>query len=452
LLLRLFSNKDLARLIFPLILEQFFALTLGFADIIMVASLGEAAVSGVSLVDQVSVLITNLFGALATGGAVVCAHYIGSRNHEMASRTAKQLIYSVTGTALIMTVLGLLFMARVISALFGQIEAGVWDSANTYFFYMLLSYPLVALYNAGAALFRAQGNSMVTMLTALLVNVINIGGNAVCIYVLKMGVEGVAIPTLLSRGLAAAILLFLLYRAKSYNGKPAVSIKGILRIKIDARIVKHILAIGVPNGIENSMFQIGKILVFSLMTTFGTSAIAANAAAGSLASFSTLGGGAIGMAMITVVGQCLGAKQPDEAVYFTKKLMGMIFVAMAVIGVPLLLAGHQLIALFRLTDETSALTWKMFLFHGIFALTVWPFSFQLPNALRAANDARFTMIVSFISMWTVRVGLSYVFAWYTDFGAMGIWYAMIIDWGVRSAAFIVRFARGKWRLHYQLDD
>jgi putative MATE family efflux protein len=450
--LRQFSNAGLVRLIWPLILEQFFAVTLGFADTLMVASLGEAAVSGVSLVDTVSVLITNLFGALATGGAVVCAHYIGSRSGDMASKTAKQLIYSVTSVAVLMTGLGLPFISPLITALFGQIEYAVWQSADTYFFYMLLSYPLVALYNAGAALFRAQGNSLITMLIALLVNVVNIGGNALCIYGLGMGVEGVAIPTLISRGLAAVILLGLLYRARPYHGNPAVNIRGLLKVRLDLRIIKHIMAIGVPTGIENSVFQTGKILVFTLMTAFGTRAIAANAAAGSLASFTTLPGAAIGMALLTVVGQCLGAKRPDEAVYFTKKLMLFAYAVIIVLDIPQFIFSRQIVGLYGLPPETAELARRMFVFHAIFAGIAWPLAFPFPSALRAANDARFTMIVSLISMWVIRVGMSYVFAWYTDFGPMGIWYAMVLDWVVRAAAFVARFKRGRWRLHYQIED
>jgi Na+-driven multidrug efflux pump len=292
---------------------------------------------------------------------------------------------------------------------------------------------------------------MITMLTALMVNVVNIGGNALCIYGLGMGVEGVAIPTLISRGLAAAILLTLLYRAKTYHGNPAVNIRGLLKARLDLRTIKHIMAIGVPTGIENSVFQIGKILVFSLMTAFGTSAIAANAAAGSLASFTTLPGSAIGMALLTVVGQCLGAKQPDEAVYFTKKLMFLAYAVILVLDIPQFILSRQIVGLYRLSPETAELARRMFVFHAIFAGISWPLSFPFANALRAANDARYTMVVSLITMWIVRVGMSYVFAWYTDFGPMGIWYAMVLDWFVRAAAFLLRFLRGKWRLHYQLE-
>jgi putative MATE family efflux protein len=432
------------------VVEQFFAVTLGFADIIMVASLGEAAVSGVSLVDTLSILITNIFAALATGGAVVCSHYIGSRSYDMASRAAKQLLYAITGIALILTILGLFFMAPLISALFGRIEEDVMWNSHVYFFYMLLSYPLIALYNAGAALFRAQGNSMVSMYIAFLVNVLNIGGNALCIYGLRMGVEGVAIPTLISRGAAAVVLLALLYRGKPYGGS-SLTIKGLSKFTIDMRIIKHILAIGIPNGIEGGMFQVGKILTFTLITTFGTSAIAANSAAGTITTFSVLPGSAMGLALLTVVGQCLGARRPGEAVYFTWKLMLLAHGGMLLIGIPLLIFSRPVTGLFKLLPGTSDLARHMFILHILFSLAVWPLSFTLPNALRAANDARFTMIVSLISMWTVRVGLSYVFVWYAGFGPMSIWYAMILDWFVRGAAFMLRFKGGRWRLHCQID-
>jgi putative MATE family efflux protein len=448
---RLFSNKDLVQLIVPMLIEQFLTFALGMVDIIMVASLGEEAVSGVSLVNTLSDLVMTLLAALSTGGAVVCAHYVGNRNAAAASSSAQQLIYTTVALSLIMTIPGLIFRTWIVGRVFGQINGIVMRHSNVYFFYMLLSYPFIALYNACAALFRAEGNSSVSMYASFLGNSINIGGNALCIYGLHMGVEGVAIPTLVSRVLAAVLLVMLLYRSGQKTGKTMLNIRGLFHIHLDFKIIKHILAIGVPNGIENSMFQIGKVLVLSIMTMFGTTAIAANAAAGTLASFNTLPGTAVGMALLTVVGQCLGAKRPDESVYFTKRLMLAAYVSMWIINIPLLLCGPQLVGLFHLSPETARLALHMYIFHGISACIIWPFAFPFANSLRAANDARFTMLVSLISMWAIRVGFCYLFAWYTDVGGMGIWYAMILDWCVRAVAFIIRFKQGRWRLHYALD-
>ncbi|AEE17575.1 MATE family efflux transporter [Treponema brennaborense] len=442
---RLFSNRDLWRLIWPLMIEQFLAITLGMADIIMVGSLGEAAVSGVSLVDNIQILIVNIFAALATGGAVVCAQYIGSRQDEMVSKTAKQLIYAVVLVAVVTMTVCLLTRRPLLSLIFGRIDADVMDNAQTYFMLMMFGLPSIALYNGCAALFRAQGNSRISMYIAALVNVINIGGNAFFIYGLHWGVAGVAVPTLAARTVAAGVLLFLLYRNKPYKGAPAINIKGILAVKPDFRIIKHILAIGIPNGLENSMFQVGKILVITLIATFGTGAIAANAAANTIASFEVLPAAAIGLAMLTVVGQCIGAGRLEEAKYFTRKLTGMGYAGMLILNVPLLFFARRIISVYGLSADTTDLAWKMLMCHGICGMLVWPLSFTLPNALRASNDAKFTMVVSLLSMWFIRVGLSYVFAWYTGLGALCSWVAMVIDWVARSGAFVVRFRRGKWQ-------
>lgn len=440
----LFSNRSLALLVAPLIVEQVLVITLGFADILMVASLGEEAVSAVSLGDSINMLITGLFGALATGGAVVCAHYFGAKNREMISITAKQLIYTTAGISLFMTAAGLVFQRPLLTLIFGAIDRAVMEDTSRYFFYSLLSYPFVALYSAASALFRAQGNAAVSMRFAFLVNVLNIGGNALCLFLLGWGVEGVAIPTLLSRCAAAAGLLALLYREKPYKEKPGISIKGILTVRLDLKTIKKILSIGVPNGIENSVFQIGKILVLTLMASFGTQAVAANATAAKLCELSCIPGIAMGYAMITVVGQALGSRSPGAAAYLNAKLLGISYAAIAAATLPLMLGSRAVIAFFGLSPAASELARVMFLLHGAAGMVIWPLSFVLPASLRAANDAGFTMIVSFATMWAVRVGLSYLFAYTTDLGALSVWFAMIIDWFVRSAFFAARWKHGAW--------
>ncbi|MCR5291098.1 MAG: MATE family efflux transporter [Treponema sp.] len=455
----LFSNKALLQLIWPLIIEQLLNITLGIADIVMVASLGEASVSGVSLVDAINLLLTQIFTALGTGGAVVAAQYIGRQDGKMAARTAKQLIYTVLFASFVVMTLGLLFHTPLLRFVFGQIEVDVMTASQRYFVITMLGLPGIALYSGCAALFRAQGNSRVSMLIAVLINILNIGGNALFIYGLHWGVEGVALPTFISRTAAAVILMVLLYRDtdSQHDAKAMISIKGITKVEIDFSLIKKILSIGIPNGLENSSFQIGKVLVLSIISTYGTIAIAANAAANTLASFECLPGQAIGLAMLTVVGQCIGANRTDQAVYYTKKMMGMAYFFMWVLNVPLLLNAHFLLSFYHLSPETTRLALYTGVWHGCCALLFWPPSFTLPNALRAANDAGYTMIVALLSMWIVRVGVSYLFKatdlfgfvafmkWPVAYGAVGVWVAMILDWIVRDFAFILRFAHGKWK-------
>ncbi len=452
----LFSNKDLWHLIWPLIAEQFLAIMLGIADIIMVASLGESAVSGVSIVDSIYILVQTIFASLATGGAVVCSQFIGQKRVDKASRTAIQLMYTMLLGSIAVMVFGLIFRTQILTALFGNVALSVMTNARTYFLYMLIALPSIAIYNACAALFRAQGNSLVSMYTSILVNIINIGGNAVMLYGLKCGVEGVAIPTFIARTLAAIVLLVLLYKNnaicssqkkddKVLHVKNLISIKGIGKIAIEGNIIKKILHIGIPTGLENSIFQVGKILIVTLVADFGTGAIAANAASNTVSSFQVLPGHSIGLALLTVVGQCMGAGKPEQAVYYTKKLMILAYISMAALNVPLLLFSKTLIGFYGMSPETTYLGWQMLMWHGVMGLVFWPSSFTLPNALRAANDANFTMVVSLISMWTVRIGLSYLFALPLKMGALGPWVAMTLDWVARSIAFTHRFLRGTWK-------
>lgn len=420
----------------------------------MVASLGESAVSGVSLVNTLYILIQNLLAALATGGAVVCSQYIGQKRADMASRTAVQLLYTVIAGSVLVMLIGLLFSKSILLVLFRNVDRNVMENAHVYFVYMLFGLPSTALYNACAALFRSQGNSRVSMFTSILINIINISGNAIMLFGLHSGVEGVAIPTLIARTLAAGILFGLLYKkektvdtetANDTEKNATISIREIGKAPFEGYLIKKILHIGVPTGLENSIFQVGKVLVITLVASFGTSAIAANAAANTIAGFQILPASSIGLALLTVVGQCMGAGRTDQAVYYTKKLMILAYISMAALNIPLLFCSHQLIGLFGLSETTTQLGWQMIVSCGIFSIFLWPTSFALPNALRAANDAKYTMTVSFFSMWTVRIGMSYLFAIHFGLGAMGVWVAMYLDWVLRSTAFITRFKRGKWK-------
>lgn len=446
---RMFSSKDLWLLLWPLIIEQLLAISLGMADIIMVGSLGEAAMSGVSLVDAVFVLINQIFAAMATGGAVVASQYIGRKDSSNASATAKQLIISVTALASICMVLGFFIRDFLLASMFGKIDADVMAAAQKYFLYTLFSMPSIALYNSCAALFRAQGNSKVSMYIALLVNVLNIGGNALLLYGFGFGVEGVAIPTFFARTIAAIVLLYMLRRdtgsiSSSKTHMNVINIRGLLKTRLDFSLIKRILQVGIPAGLENSVFQIGKILMITLIASYGTSAIAANAAANTIAGFQVLPGAAVGMALLTVVGQCIGADRHEEAIYYIKKLLAFAYGIMFFLNISILLGGTTLLGFYGLSDEAIKMGWQMIMLHGVFGILIWPLSFSLPNAFRAANDGKFTLIVSLISMWTLRVGGSYFLAAVTNLGAVSVWVAMVVDWVLRSALFTARFKSRKW--------
>ena len=436
----LFSNRELANLIGPLVIEQLLAVFVGMADSIMVANVGEAAVSGVSLVDNIMILIINIFAALATGGAVVAGQYIGRKDEKSACKAATQLVWFVSLSAVAIMILVYFGKDIILNQVFGHITAEVKGHADIYLLIVTASIPFIALYNGGAAIFRAMGNSQVSMRVSLLMNAINVTGNAILVFGLRIGTAGVAIPTLISRMVAAIVITVLLC-----NQTRILHIERTLKIRFDGRMIRKILAIGVPNGLENSMFQLGKILVLSLVSTFGTYAIAANAVSNAIALFQILPGMAISLAITTVISQCVGANDYEQVHYYLKKLLAIIYVAMVGTVALIFLALPLILKAYNLSDQTAAAATNIIHVHGISAMIIWPLSFALPAAYRAAGDAKACMYTSIVSMWIFRIGFSYLVGKYMGLGVFGVWVAMVIDWVVRAICFIIRYFNGKWK-------
>ena len=436
---RLFSKKDLRKLIIPLILEQTLAITVGMADTMMISSAGEAAVSGVSLVDMFNNLIISVLAALATGGAVVTSQCIGAGRREEACRSARQLVFTEAAITIGISVLVLLFHRQILGLFFGQIEADVMQNAIIYLIISVFSFPLLAVYDSCAALYRSMGNAQITLKISLLMNVINVVGNAIGVYVLKLGVAGVAIPSLVSRGVAGVVLFTLLH-----NPDNLVFLTRE-KFKVDATIVKRILFIGIPSGIENGIFQLGRVLVVSIIAAFGTSQIAANGVANSLDSMGCIVGQAMSLAMITVIGRCVGAGEEGQVRYYTKKLLGETYFYTAVINSIILLLLPWILQIYGLGEETTRLSYILVMIHDGMAIFLWPASFVLPNMLRACNDVKYTMVVSIFSMITFRIGFSYVFGVHMGWMAVGVWAAMVIDWVFRVLCFVGRYLAGTWR-------
>lgn len=436
----LFTNKALAALILPLIVEQFLAVLVGMADSVMVASVGEAAVSGVSLVDNIMILFTNLFAALATGGAVIAGQYLGQKNGKLASRAATQLIWFTMILAVV--IMAVIYCGKwfILHVVFGEINADVMGHANTYLVIVTASIPFIALYNAGAAVFRAMGNSKVSMQVAMIMNVVNVAGNAILIYGFRRGTEGVAIPTLVSRITAAVLILVLLSKKEN-----VIHMEKTLRFRPDWIMVKRILGIGIPNGLENSMFQLGKIIVLSLVSTFGTYAIAANAVCNAVANFQVLPGMAINLAITAVIARCVGAGDYEQAEYFTKKLICLVYLCMWIINIIVLCLMPLVLWAYNLSDITAQTARSVLYFHSVSACLVWPVSFSIPSVLRAAGDAKVTMVISLASMWIFRIIFSYVLGGWLGLGVLGVWIAMVIDWCVRAVCMTLRYKKGKWK-------
>ena len=440
--IKLFSDKAIYQLIVPLIIEQILAVTVGMADIMMISVAGEAAVSGVSLVDMINVLIINIFAALATGGAVVSAQFIGKKDREKACLSAYQLLLITIIISVLVMVIILLFKRPILRLLFGEIETDVMENAIIYLNITAVSYPFLAIYNSCSALFRSMGNSRVSMLLSFLMNVINIGGNAFFIFLLHFGIAGVAIPSLISRFLASIIILYLIC-----NTKNQIYIEPKVRIKLDSAMIKKILHIGIPNGLENGLFQLGRVLVVGIIASFGTVQIAANAVANNVDSMGCIPGQAISLAMITVIGQCIGAGDYKQVEYYTKKLMKISYAFTSSINAIIICILPFLLAVYHLSSDTLELAKILIWIHSGCAIFLWPASFTFPNALRAANDVKFTMIASIASMWIFRIVTSYILGKYMEMGAIGVWIGMILDWIFRIICFTCRYHSGKWKLH-----
>ena len=440
---RLFTNRQLLTLLWPLIIEQMLEILVGMADTVMVSSVGEAAISGVSLVDMINQLIITLFGALATGGAVVTSQHLGAKRPEDAAKSAGQLVGLSAILGVGVAAFCLITRTAQLRLFFGTITDEVMQACLTYFTITALSFPFLALYNAGAAIFRSTGNSAVSMKVSVIVNGINFCGNALCVFVLKMGVAGVAVPTLISRAVGACIILALAAR-QDYQLR--ITPQSVTRF--EGRTVKSILYIGIPSAFENSLFEAGRIVVVSMISTFGTVQIAANAVANNLDGVGCIPGKAIGLAMITVVGRCIGAGDNEQAVYYTKKLLGWAYLVMGVLNGLILIFVRPLVGIYELSGETMELSIILACIHAGFAMLLWPLSFVLPNALRAANDVKFTMIVSILSMAVWRLGFSYLLCVRMGWGAVGVWIAMVIDWLCRVTCFVTRFRSGVWKTKY----
>ena len=423
----------------PLILEQILSITIGLADTIMVSSVGEAAVSGVSLVDMLIVLITNIFAALATGGAVVVAQLLGSKDHTQACNAAKQLYFVIGLFSVALSALVMFFREPLLYALFGSIEADVMQSALLYLTISIFAFPFLAIYNAGAALFRAQGNSNISMLIAGLVNVVNIAGNAIMIYGLHAGVAGAAAASMFSRLVAAIVITILLF-----NPMHTVSLRRGDPFRPNRHLINRILQIGIPSGLENSQFQLGRVLVVSIIALFGTTQIAANAVANNINSIGIIPGQAINLAMITVVGQCIGAGDAAQARRMAKKLLKTTYIILGSCCLLTILLCPLALRMYTLSSESISLAFQLILIHNGFAIILWPTAFTLTNALRAANDVRFPMVCSICSMMFIRLLVGYYLAVHMNLGAFGIFYAMVGDWICRSICFTIRFHGKKW--------
>lgn len=429
----LFNNKQLFTLIWPLLVDQLLTVFVGMVDVLMVACVGESAVSGVSLVDSINILVIQVLFALTSGGTVVCAQYIGAKDSKRAGCTTAQLIFlTLIGTGII-TLIFLIGRNSILKLIFGKVDITVLDNASIYMLITTMSFPFLAIYNSGAAAFRAIGNTRLSMLISLFMNVINISGNAFCIFILKMGVAGVALPTLIARAIGAILILGILQMQKT-----DASIHSIKDFIPNFSIIKRILSIGVPSGIESGIFQLGKLMLQSLVATLGTASIAGYAVASNLVTYLYLPGNALGAANLTVVGQCYGAGKTDQAKYYTKIMLFLNYAILIVICTVMLIGKSFFVSCYNLSAESSKLAEGLLFIHTV-AMILWPIGFLIPYYFRAIGKSTFTMIIAIFAMWTFRIGFAYIFIKVLHMNVLGIWYAMFFDWIFRAIIYTIAF-------------
>jgi putative MATE family efflux protein len=438
----MFSNRDLRILLIPLIVEQILNSLMGTADTMMVSNVSSSAISAVSLVDSINILVIQVFAALAAGGTIICSQYMGQRDTKNAQKAANQLVFIVTAISVVITVLCVIFQKPLLKITFGQVEESVMRDSLTYFFYTVLSFPFIAVFNAGSSVFRAMENTKLPMVISVISNLLNIAGNAILIFGFGMGVAGAAIATLLSRVFCAVAVMWYL-RKKTQK----IVVRDYLKIRPDGKRIKIILAVGIPTGIENGMFQFGKLAIQSTVSTLGTSAIAAQAMTNILEGLNGIAAIGVGIGLMTIVGECIGAGRKDEAIYYTKKLSWIAEAVIVVSCIIVILITKPVTILGGMESESAKMCIYMMMWITIVKPVVWVWSFIPSYGMRAAGDVKFSMILSCVSMWVCRVSLCIFLCRVFGFGPIAVWIGMFTDWTVRGIIYMYRFHNRKWLNH-----
>lgn len=441
----LFDNRTLFWLLLPIIIEQFLNSLMGMADTMMVSTVGSEAISAVSLVDSINNLVIQIFSAMASGATIICSQYIGSGNKKESNRAAGQVVFMVVAISLSITACCMLGGERLLRLIFGTVEDSVMENAFIYFMITAFSYPFLALFSAGAAFYRASGNARFPAKVSVISNVINVAGNALFIYAFHWGVAGAAFATLLARVFCTVVVFYCLRKPKQ-----TIVVRDYLKIRPDMALILAVMAIGVPAGIENGMFQFGKLAVQSTVSTMGTIAMSAQAMTNILENVNGIFGNSVGIGLMTVVGQCIGADRKEEAKYYMVKLMGIAGIGTLVSCLLVLAITKPVTWLAGMEPAAAEMCFELVAAMTVIKPFIWVGAFGLPYGLRAAGDVKFSMITSVCIMWGCRVALGIVLVRVFQFGLMGVWIGMFADWIVRAVVFTTRFVNGKW-LHYKIS-
>ena len=443
----MFTTRALWMLIIPLIIEQLLNSLMGTADTMMVSRVGSAAITAASLVDSINNVILQIFIAMSVGGTVVCSQYLGRRDHNKAQEAARQVMLTTTVIALALTFLCLTFGRPLLRLIYGSVEEAVMENSVIYFRYTAISYPFIALYNTSAAVYRAEGNSRVPMIVSVTSNVLNIIGNALLIFSFHMGIAGAAIATLAARVFSAVVMTYLLRRP----GRVMV-VKNYGSIRPQYAMILAILTIGVPNGIENGMFHFGKLAIQSSLSILSTASLAAQAMTQTLEYITSMAGIGMGLALVTVVGQCMGAGRKEEAKHYIRLMTFYAEISLILVGILVALIVPGITRLAGMEPESAALCIKVSRSICLMKCFTWANAFIIAYGLRAAGDVKFCMIYSMCTMWLCRVAVSVILIRFTSLGIWGMWIGMFSDWFVRGIGFLIRYRSGRWMEHQVIKD
>lgn len=438
----LFSNRDLRILLIPLVIEQILNALMGTVDTMMVSNVSSSAISAVSLVDSINVLVIQVFSALAAGGTIICSQYMGQKDIKNATKTAQQLVMIVTVISVIITAICVVGQVPILRLVFGQVEVSVMRDSEIYFLYTALSFPFIGIFNAGSSVFRAQENTRLPMVVSVISNVMNVMGNAILIFGFHMGVAGAAISTLVSRVFCAVVIMWYLRMPRQ-----EIVVRDYLKIRPHGKRIKMLLAVGIPTGIENGMFQFGKLAIQSTVSTLGTAAIAAQAMTNILENMNGIAAMGIGIGLMTIVGECIGAGRRDEAIYYTKKLSWIAEVVVVISCILVYLLAEGITKVGGMEPESAKLCLFMMGWITVVKPLVWVLAFIPAYGMRAAGDVKFSMILSCISMWICRVSLCIFLCRVMGFGPIAVWIGMFTDWTVRGIVYMIRFHNRKWMDH-----
>ena len=436
---KLFSRDDLKKLYIPILIEILLTVSVGVADTMMVSQAGETAVSGVSCFNTIQNFLIALFSAFATGGSVVVGQMLGMKNIDRAKNAVKDLMYLTILVSVLLSIVFIVLKEPLLRLIYGESEEAVITAALDYAAPILISLPFLASQSSLNAILRVQGKTKTTMWTSIIANVINIVGNAVFILVFHMGALGVGIATLISR-IVSAMILFIASRSK----KLQAPFEKILQIRHKGNMMGTIFSIALPSGLENSIFQLGKIVMIATIAQCGTSSMAAFSVLDNIGTFSNITGQAAGQTLMVVGGYAAGAGRFDESRRLTKVFMEIAYGTMALLAVVLFIFLKPIISIYSFSPETAKLAYRILSEYMVWSTLVWPLSFSFPTTLKSAGDVKFTMIVAILSMWIFRVFLARVLGIYLGFGIVGVMWGMYIDWVVRSIAFVIRYRSGVW--------